>query len=92
MTKNDIIDSVYERLGAFSKREATDMVETLIDLMKDGLVREGKVKITGFGTFMVRNKGPRPGRNPRTGKTIVIAPRRVVGFKASKVLRDLLNK
>jgi integration host factor subunit alpha len=92
MTKNDIIDSVYERLGAFSKREATDIVETLIELMKDGLVREGKVKVSGFGTFVVRNKGPRPGRNPRTGKTIVISPRRVVSFKASKVLRDLLNK
>jgi len=92
MTKNDIIESVYERLGAFSKREATDMVETLLDLLKDALVRDGKVKISGFGTFSVRNKGPRPGRNPMTGKTIMIAPRKVVSFKASKVLRDLLNK
>lgn len=91
MTKADIVEGVYERLGGFSKKEATTVVETILDVMKDALISGDKVKISSFGSFTVRAKRPRMGRNPKTGKPLEITARRVLTFKPSQVLRNILN-
>jgi integration host factor subunit alpha len=91
MTKADIIELVYEKVGGFSKKEAADYVESLFDLVKDTLEAGEKIKISGFGNFVVRDKKARTGRNPQTGKEITIAARRVLNFKPSQVLKNALN-
>lgn len=92
MTKADIIECVYEKVGGFSKKEAADVVETVFDLMKKTLATSEKIKISGFGNFVVREKNPRVGRNPQTGKPIIIDKRCVLSFKPSQVLKDILNQ
>lgn len=91
MTKADIIAGVYQRLGGFSKKEAAIVVETILDVIKDALVNGEKVKISSFGSFTVRSKRQRMGRNPKTGKPLQITARRVLTFKPSQVLRSILN-
>ena len=91
MTKAEIIDSVYEKVGGFSKKESAEIVEAVFDTMKEVLADGKKIKISGFGNFVVRTKQPRPGRNPQTGEEIVIEARRVLTFKPSNVLKTALN-
>ena len=91
MTKSDIIDGVYERLGGFAKKEAADIVETTLDVMKGALVKGEKVKISSFGTFSVKSKRERRGRNPKTGQDLKITARKVGTFKSSLILKSLLN-
>lgn len=91
MTKAEIIDCVYEKVGGFSKKESAEVVEAVFDTMKDILARGDKVKISGFGNFVVRGKKQRVGRNPQTGDPIPISARRVLTFKPSQVLKDALN-
>ena len=91
MTKADIVDKVCDRVGGFSKKEAADLVDNVFDVMKDVLERGEKIKISGFGNFVVRDKKPRPGRNPQTGQEITIEARRVLTFKPSNVLKAALN-
>jgi integration host factor subunit alpha len=91
MTKADIIEKVCEEVGGFSKKEAADVVEAVFELMKNTLAEGEKIKISGFGNFVVRTKQPRPGRNPQTGDEIVIEARRVLTFKPSNVLKSALN-
>jgi integration host factor subunit alpha len=91
MTKIDIVSSVYEKVG-FSKKEAVRVVETLFDVMKETLERGEKIKISGFGNFMVRNKRTRRGRNPQTGDDIEISARKILTFKPSQVLKNELNR
>lgn len=91
MTKADIVESVYERLGGFSKKEAATLVEITLDVMKDALVSEGQVKVSSFGSFSVRAKRQRMGRNPKTGRPLQVAARKVLTFKPSQVLRAILN-
>jgi integration host factor subunit alpha len=91
MTKADIIESVYEKVGGFSKKEASEIVESVFGIMKQSIAANKKVKISGFGNFVVRQKKERMGRNPQTGKPIVIAPRYVLNFKPSQVLKNVLN-
>ncbi len=90
VTKADIIEKVYERIG-FSKKEASDLVERAFDAIKDELRKGEKVKISGFGKFVVKSKKDRIGRNPRTGEEMVITARRVITFKVSQVLKAMLN-
>ena len=90
MTKIDIIQEVYEKLG-FSKKDAARIVESIFDIMKDSLAGGEKIKISGFGNFMVKEKNSRRGRNPQTGEEIEISSRRVLTFKSSQVLRKALN-
>ncbi|MCX7983224.1 MAG: integration host factor subunit alpha [Syntrophales bacterium] len=90
MTKIDIIQELYEKLN-FSKKDAARIVESVFDIMKDALARGEKIKISGFGNFIVKEKKPRRGRNPQTGEEIVISERRVLTFKSSQVLRKSLN-
>lgn len=91
LTKADIIESVYEKVG-FSKKEASDIVELVFDTLKSTLEKGEKVKISGFGNFVVRQKRPRIGRNPQTGEEIEISERRVLTFKPSQVLKGSINK
>ncbi|NLY93240.1 MAG: integration host factor subunit alpha [Myxococcales bacterium] len=91
MTKAEIIDSVYEKVGGFSKKEAAEVVEAVFDAMKEVLAQGEKIKLSGFGNFVVREKAARVGRNPQTGEEIVIAARRVLTFKPSQVLKEALN-
>ena len=90
MTKADIIEAVYEKNG-FSKKEAAEIVDLVFDTMKDTLSSGERLKVSGFGNFVVRNKRARVGRNPQSGEAITIAERRVLTFKPSQVLKDALN-
>jgi integration host factor subunit alpha len=91
MTKADIIESVYEKVGGFSKKEAAEIVESVFNQIKETLERGEKIKISGFGNFIVREKKARIGRNPQTGEEITISARRVLTFKPSQVLKNVLN-
>jgi integration host factor subunit alpha len=91
MTKADIVSEVYEKVG-LSKKEATDIVETVLDTIKDTLKSGETVKIAGFGNFVIRDKGSRKGRNPKTGENIEITPRKVVTFKPSMIFKDFVDK
>ena len=91
MTKADIVHAVYTRLGGFSKKEAADLVDLVFETMKETLGRGEKIKISGFGNFVLRDKRQRQGRNPQTGEPIVITERRVLNFKASQLLKQALN-
>ena len=90
MTKADIIEKVYQKIG-FSKKEASELVEMVFDQLKTVLCNGDKVKISGFGNFIVRGKKERIGRNPQTGDQIKISARRVLTFRPSQVLKALLN-
>ena len=90
MTKADIIEGVYEKVG-FSKKESAEIVELVFDTVKETLERGDKIKISGFGNFQVRQKNARVGRNPQTGKEIEISARRVLTFRPSQVLKSALN-
>ena len=91
MTKADIIESVYEKVGGFSKKEAAEIVETVFNVVKETLERGEKIKISGFGNFVVRDKNARVGRNPQTGDTIKIKASKNPAFKAGKALKDAVN-
>lgn len=91
MTKADIIENVYERVGGFSKKEAAQIVEAVFDIIKVTLEDGEKIKLSGFGNFVVRDKKSRIGRNPQTGDEITISARRVLTFKPSQVLKAVLN-
>ena len=90
MTKAENVERIYEKVG-FSKKEATEVVESIFELVKVRLERGEKVKISGFGNFVVHEKRPRKGRNPQTGEEIVITGRKVLSFKASQVLKKTMN-
>lgn len=92
MTKADIIESIYEKVGGFSKKESAEIVEAVFDTIKETLRAGEKIKISGFGNFVVRAKKQRMGRNPQTGTPIVIAERSVLTFKPSQVLKNALNQ
>lgn len=90
MTKAEIISRIYEKVG-FSKKEATDVVEATFEIVKGRLENGEKVKISGFGNFVVNSKRPRKGRNPQTGEEIIIEGRRVLTFKPSQIFKKRLN-
>jgi integration host factor subunit alpha len=90
MTKGDIVQRIYEKVG-FSKKEASDIVESVFGIIKSRLQEGEKVKISGFGNFVVSQKRPRKGRNPQTGGEITISGRRVLTFKSSQVLKKSMN-
>ncbi len=91
MTKFDIIRNVNEKLG-FSKKDSSAIVESVFEIIKSNLAQGEKIKISGFGNFVVKKKNARRGRNPQTGQEIEITSRKVLNFKASQVLRRALNE
>ena len=90
MTKADIVERIYEKVG-FSKKEAAEIVETVFNVVKETLERGEKIKISGFGNFVVRDKKDRMGRDPQRAVPILIPARRVLTFKPSQVLKNILN-
>jgi integration host factor subunit alpha len=89
VTRADLIEAVYRRVG-LSRAESAKVVELVLKEITDCLERGETVKLSAFGSFMVRAKGPRMGRNPKTGVEVPIAPRRVMVFKPSDILRKRL--
>lgn len=90
LTKDHIVESLYNQCG-FSKKKSTILIESLLELVKSTLESGEDVLISGFGKFSVREKNERRGRNPQTGKKLMLSPRRVVAFRCSKVLRERIN-
>ncbi|MEK6657298.1 MAG: integration host factor subunit alpha [Nitrospirota bacterium] len=91
MRKMDLANEVFEKTG-ISKKEASDIVEIILNTVKDTLHAGETVKIAGFGNFVVRSKKLRKGRNPKTGEEIDIAPRRVITFRPSQVFKSYVNQ
>ena len=89
LTKNEIVTAVHE-LG-FTKKKSVDIVESLLEIIKNTLERKEDVLISGFGKFCVKTKHERRGRNPATSEDMMLEPRRVVTFKCSRQLRDKIN-
>lgn len=90
MTKADIVEVVHNRTG-FSKKESSEAVELILDILKDVLEQGEKIKLSGFGNFVIRNKEVRKGRNPKTGEEMEISARSVLTFKPSQKLKDHIN-
>jgi integration host factor subunit alpha len=90
VTKAEITERIFSKVG-FSKKESADIVELVFDTIKETLENGEKIKISGFGNFVVREKRPRIGRNPQTGQEIEISARRVITFRPSQVLKSALN-
>jgi len=90
MTKADIVERIYEKVG-YSKKDVANVVEEIFACIKANLERGDKVKISGFGNFNVRHKRARRGRNPQTGADITIEERKVMTFKASQILKKNIN-
>jgi integration host factor subunit alpha len=91
MTKADIVEIVFERVG-FSKKDVSAVIEEIFETIKTTLEGGEKVKISGFGNFTTRQKRARRGRNPQTGNEITIEQRRVMTFKASQLLKKAINQ
>ena len=90
MTKADIVEVVHNRTG-FSKKESSEAVESILDILKEVLEQGEKIKLSGFGNFVIRNKEVRKGRNPKTGEEMEISARSVLTFKPSQKLKDHIN-
>ena len=91
MTRADLSEAVYQEVG-LSRNESAELVESVLNEISDALVRGEMVKLSSFGSFSVRQKGERIGRNPKTGEEVPILPRRVLVFRASHVLKNLINE
>jgi len=91
MTKADIAERIKERTG-FTKKESIELMEAAFSIMKETIATGETLKISGFGSFIVKKKGDRRGRNPQTGEEITIEARSVLTFKPSNMLRDGINR
>ncbi len=91
VTRRHLTDAVYQEVG-LSRNELAQLVESVLDVIASTLARGEAVKISSFGTYTVRDKAQRIGRNPRTGEEVPILPRRVLMFRASLVLKDRINR
>ena len=87
LTRMDLSEAVFREVG-LSRNESADLVETVLELMSSALVRGEQVKISSFGTFSVRDKNARVGRNPKTGEEVPITPRRVLTFRPSHLMKE----
>ena len=90
LTKKEIINSIYMQLG-YSKKLIENILEDIFEILLESLNEKGKVKISNFGTFILRNKKARVGRNPKTKEEAIISQRNVILFKPSKFLKDKIN-
>lgn len=91
VTRAQLSESVYQEVG-LSRNESADLVESVLQEVADSLVQGETVKLSSFGSFSVRQKGGRMGRNPKTGEEVPIKPRRVLVFRPSHVLKERINK
>lgn len=91
LTRADLTETLHRQIG-LSRAESSDLVEAVLDEMSVALSKGENVKISGFGSFVLRDKGGRIGRNPKTGVEVPIAPRRVLTFRASQTMRERIVK
>jgi len=91
ITRADLTEAVYQEVG-LSRNESADLVEMVLEEVAKSLVEGDSVKLASFGTFMVRQKGLRKGRNPKTGEEVPILPRKVLSFRASHILKAHINQ
>ncbi len=90
LTKKDLVNLIYMRLG-FSKQISSNLIDEFFSLIVTNLLDEGKIKISNFGTFSIKSKNSRIGRNPKTKEKKMISSRNVVLFKPSKIFKDYIN-
>lgn len=90
ITRADVAEAIYEEIG-LSRKDSNDILDMILDEMTNELVKGNDVKLSSFGTFVLRNKKARAGRNPKTGVEAVISPRRVISFKPSQTMRKIIN-
>ena len=90
LTRSDLSEAVYREVG-LSRNECAQLVESILEQISEALIQGDSVKISSFGTFAVREKGARMGRNPKTGEEVPIDPRRVLVFRPSHILKDRVN-
>ena len=91
LTRADITEALHDEIG-LSRHDCAGLVERTLDLVAEAMEQGDTVKLSGFGVFQVRSKRERQGRNPKTGEPAVIAPRRVIGFRASQVLKARIDR
>jgi len=92
MTKSVLIEKIAEKLEGLSKKQTEVIVETIFDSVKEALSKGGKVEIRGFGNFRLRSRNARKARNPKTGESVEVPPKKVPYFKVGKELREMVNK
>lgn len=90
ITRAQLTEAVYQEVG-LSRNESADLLESVLDMIADTLANDETVKISSFGSFSVRSKGERIGRNPKTGEEVPILPRKVLVFRPSQVLKARIN-
>ncbi len=91
LTRADLTETLHRQIG-LSRADSSRLVEDILDQMSDALAKGQNVKLSGFGSFVLRDKGGRIGRNPKTGVEVPIAPRRVLTFRASQAMRERIVK
>ena len=92
MTKSELIETVASRVNSFSRKDIEVIIDTLFDSMCDSLTKGDKVEIRGFGSFKIKNRDGRQGRNPKSGENIFIDSKKVPFFKAGKEIKERINK
>jgi integration host factor subunit beta len=92
MTKSVLIEKIAEKLEGLSKKQTEVIVETIFESVKEALSKGGKVEIRGFGNFRLRSRNARKARNPKTGESVEVPPKKVPYFKVGKELREMVNK
>ena len=91
LTRSDLSDSLSQKVG-ISRQQSINVMEAILETLAVGLVKNGGVKLSSFGSFAVRQKSNRVGRNPKTGEEVVILPRKTISFKASTILKQRVEK
>ena len=91
MTKAELVDKIIEKKPVLIRKQAEVVVSTVLDSIKDALSREDKVEIRGFGSFRIRHRRAKEGRNPKTGETVSVPSKKVPFFKAGKEMRDMVD-
>ena len=92
MTKSVLIEKIAEKLEGLSKRQTEVIIETIFESIKESLANGGKVEVRGFGNFRLRNRKARKARNPKTGESVDVPPKKVPYFKVGKELREMVNR
>ena len=91
ITRSDVVDAIYSEIG-LSRKDSNDILDMVVNEIVKELSDGNEVKLSRFGTFSLRDKNARVGRNPKTGVSATISPRRVISFKASQTLRNRINR
>ena len=91
MTKAELVDKIAEKKPGLTRKQVEVIVNTVLDGIKDALSREDKVEIRGFGSFRIRHRRAKEGRNPKTGETVSVPPKKVPFFKAGKEMRVMVD-